>query len=345
MTNLQILFLLVSITFLIFSLQIYKKKKIWILTFLFFFCGALTVGILSLRMEWLNAIGITFWLNRGADLIVYLSIIMLFYLSLNLYNRAAHLSRLQTQLMRSVALEKAKGSLGDAKIVFVIPAYNEDQSSIAVLQSVLDAGCGVVAVDDGSSNAMFSEWEQVFSTQEGIVLLQHVVNSGQGAALQTGFDYLLRYGEGIEYVVTFDADGQHDLWDLPVFLHAFEQDKELEVVLWSRFLGSAVNMPLAKKIVLKIWILFTFFFSGLWLTDTHNGYRVIKFSALKKIRLTFNGMEHASEILELIHQQRIPYHEVANTIRYSAYSMARGQKLSNSVRIVRNLVFRKFFGK
>ena len=51
--------------------------------------------------------------------------------------------------------------------------------------------------------------------------------------------------------------------------------------------------------------MFTFIFSGMRLSDTHNGYRVIKKSVLPKLKLTFNGMEHASEILELIGQQGI----------------------------------------
>lgn len=82
----------------------------------------------------------------------------------------------------------------------------------------------------------------------------------------------------------------------------------------------------------------------MWLTDTHNGYRVLRKSILPKIKLNFNGMEHASEILELIGQQNIKYTEVPNTILYTEYSMARGQKLSNSLRIVKNLMMSKFFG-
>ena len=73
----------------------------------------------------------------------------------------------------------------------------------------------------------------------------------------------------------------------------------------------------------------------MWLSDTHNGYRVIKKSVLPKLKLTFNGMEHASEILELIGQQGI---------KYTEYSMARGQKLSNSLKIVKNLLMNKLFG-
>ena len=61
---------------------------------------------------------------------------------------------------------------------------------------------------------------------------------------------------------------------------------------------------------------------------------MIKAAALPKFRITFNGMEHASEIIDIIAQ---------NTIVYTEYSLSRGQKISNSIKIVKNLIFNKFF--
>lgn len=289
-------------------------------------------------------IGITFGLKRGADLFVYASVMILFYLVLGLFARLSAQNQKQTDVIRAISLDKALWSLDQSSTVFVIPAYNESDHCFDVVQEVLSAGYGVVFVDDGSANGLFDRLQTCFSDAENIVMIRHIVNLGQGAALQTGFSYLLDK-KWIDYVVTFDADGQHRLQDIKYFSDAFKENKDLEVALGSRFLGSTVNMPWTKKIVLKIWILFTFFFSGLRLTDTHNGYRMIKFSALKKLRLTFNGMEHASEILDLIGQQKLNYQEVPNTIIYTDYSMARGQKLSNSFRIVKNLLFGKFFGR
>lgn len=57
-----------------------------------------------------------------------------------------------------------------------------------------------------------------------------------------------------------------------------------------------------------------------------------------------NGMEHASEILDIINQQHMKYIEVPNTIIYTEYSITKGQKLSNSLTIVKNLIFKKFLG-
>ena len=68
------------------------------------------------------------------------------------------------------------------------------------------------------------------------------------------------------------------------------------------------------------------------MTDTHNGYRMIKAAALPKFRIT-----------DIIAQNKIVYQEVPNTIVYTEYSLSRGQKISNSIKIVKNLIFNKFF--
>ena len=300
MTKLQLLLIIVSIAFLILSFRVYKRKKIWLPTFALFFFWSCIVGIFALRIEWLNAIGITFGLNRGADLIVYVSIILLFYFVLELYNKNTKLYLAQTELIRSLSLERVvRGPLQDAEITFIIPAYNESSHCIQVIQEVLDTWNIVVFIDDGSQNWLFKLLKQHFQKTKNLVLIQHIRNLGQGAALQTGFDYVQQELPQVQFVVTFDSDGQHLLSDLENFRSAFENNADLEIALGSRFLGSTVNMPRSKKLVLKIWILFTSFFSGILLTDTHNGYRMIKASALPKIRLFIRRCQIRSFILNI----------------------------------------------
>jgi len=287
-------------------------------------------------------IGIKFWLNRWADLLVYLSIIFLFYAIVHLYWKDVANDRKQTELIRILSIDKWIWDFWKTKIVFVIPAYNESDHTLDIIQEVLDAWYWVVFVDDWSSNDLYAKVVNKFDEKD-VLAIKHLNNLWQWAALQTGFTAILQEPNKCEYVVTFDSDGQHCLKDLKNFLDAFKKDPKLDIVLWSRFLGSAVNMPISKKIVLKIWIIFTSFFSWLRLTDTHNWYRVIKLSSLPKIKITMNWMAHASEILDIISREKLKYAEVPNTILYTDYSMARGQKLSNSLKIVKNLIFEKFF--
>lgn len=107
--------------------------------------------------------------------------------------------------------------------------------------------------NDGSRDATFSVAHAFEAKNPGVVVLRHAKNRGQGAALETGFEYLRRYGSNVEYVVTYDADGQHDLADLLSFSKVLDAEKDVEIVLGSRFLGETKsNVPFGRRIVLKL---------------------------------------------------------------------------------------------
>ena len=84
-----------------------------------------------------------------------------------------------------------------------------------------------------------------------IVLLNHIINLGQGAALQTGFEYARTLKPDV--VITYDADGQFAAKDITKFILPII-NKKCDVVLGSRFLGKAINMPLSRYIVLRLGI-------------------------------------------------------------------------------------------
>lgn len=219
-------------------------------------------------------------------------------------------------------------------IFVVIPAYNEGSAIEAVVRGVLPYCSRVVVVDDGSSDDTAEH-----AWKAGADVLRHTVNLGQGAGLQTGMEYAL--AEGAEYIVTFDADGQHSPEDIAVGLQALKQH-QADIALGSRFLGKAVNMPKRKYWTLKAGILFTWITAGVRLTDTHNGFRVLTREGARRVQLTQNRMAHASEFIEIIHRERIPYVEIPVTITYTAYSMHKGQKLSNIFPILGDLLSRRF---
>ena len=88
---------------------------------------------------------------------------------------------------------------------------------------------------------------------------------------------------------------------------------------------------------LKAATWFTRITSGLSLTDTHNGFRAMTRRGARGIRLRQNRMAHASEFLNQVSASRLKYIEVPVTIEYSAYSLAKGQKLGNSLSILIDL--------
>ncbi|MEA2990020.1 MAG: polyprenyl-phospho-N-acetylgalactosaminyl synthase [Alphaproteobacteria bacterium] len=211
----------------------------------------------------------------------------------------------------------------------VIAAYNEAGVIARVVADVKRRGYPVVLVDDGSADATADLAEQA-----GAVVIRHPVNLGQGAALQTGIDFALN--EGADAIVTFDADGQHRASEIAGMVDALAQN-DADFVLGSRFLGGTVDLPPSRRLLLKAATSFTRMTSGLAVTDTHNGLRAMTRRGAGAIRLRQNRMAHASEFLNQVAASGLKYVEAPVTIEYSRYSLAKGQKLSDSLSILVDL--------
>jgi glycosyltransferase involved in cell wall biosynthesis len=238
---------------------------------------------------------------------------------------------------------KGKTNSGTAemknKIYIVIAAYNEEKSIANVLDSLLKGGYNnIILVDDGSSDKT-----SAVAITRGVAVLRHVINRGQGAALKTGIDYAVSTGADI--IVTFDADGQHQVKDIkaitaPVF------KGEVEVTLGSRFIaGGKTNISPLRKLYLKIGTIVLFFLYGVKLTDSQNGLRAFSRKAAQKIELKSDKMEHASEIIEQIHKKKLSYKEIPVEIKYTEYSVKHGQNyIVNAFNIFFRMIFKKLMG-
>lgn len=217
--------------------------------------------------------------------------------------------------------------------VAVIAAYNEEKRVAMVVDDVSKYVDLVVVVDDGSND----KTSNVIKNEKTVVL-RHCINLGQGAALQTGFDYVKKINPVV--VVTYDADGQFEASEIPKIMKPV-LDGEVDMVLGSRFLGKTVNMLPIRRYILKLGILFTWIFSEIKLTDTHNGFRALSQRALNRIEITQNRMAHASEIIDEIKRNGLSYLEVPVTVKYDDYSKKKGQNSLNSVRILSELISKK----
>jgi glycosyltransferase involved in cell wall biosynthesis len=215
----------------------------------------------------------------------------------------------------------------------VIAAYNEQRRIGAVLKDLLHITKNIVVVDDGSRDATTQE-----VLRHPVWLLRHAANLGQGASLQTGISFAIR--QGAEYILTFDADGQHDPTDIRVMLDALNSNAA-DYALGSRFLGGATGIPFFRKLVLRSAVLFTRILSGVSLTDAHNGIRLMTRKGAERIRITLNRMEHASEIVEQIAESGLKYVEVPVHITYTADSLAKGQKSSAAISLAIKLLIEK----
>jgi len=94
---------------------------------------------------------------------------------------------------------------------------------------------------------------------------------------------------------------------------------------------------------LKSACLLNYFFTGILLTDAHNGLRAFNRHAANSIRLKENRMAHATEFLLEIKRSWLAFAEYPVHIRYTPYSRKKGQSLLNSIRIFFELVLNKIF--
>ena len=212
----------------------------------------------------------------------------------------------------------------------VIAAYNEAEMIHGVVAEARAVFPWVVVVDDSSDDETAR-----LALSAGATVLRHPVNLGQGAALQTGITYAMSMGAS--FVVTYDADGQHDPADARRMLQELVTSSR-QVALGSRFLGSTAAMPFTRRLLLKAATLFTRLTTGLRLTDAHNGLRVLRSDAALAIELKQNRMAHASEILDEIASKELTYLEVPVHIKYTAYSLAKGQSSLGAVNILVDLL-------
>ena len=105
--------------------------------------------------------------------------------------------------------------LAEAKILALIPAYNEGDRVAPVVRAAL-AYLPVLVVDDGSCDATAQH-----ALDAGAEVLYQQPNQGKGVALRTGFAAALE--RGYQAVLTLDADGQHDPAEIPAFLAAYRK--------------------------------------------------------------------------------------------------------------------------
>lgn len=216
----------------------------------------------------------------------------------------------------------------------VIPAYNEAEAIGAVVAELIARRHEVIVVDDGSRDSTAAVAER-----HGAIVLRHVINRGQGAALQTGIRCALQ--RGAEEIVTFDSDGQHVAEDVDSLVAPLRAGRA-DVVLGSRFIGTTEGMTRRRRAVLAAAVIFTRVASRVRVTDTHNGLRAFTRSAAAKLEIRLDRMAHASEVLDQIARHGLRYEEVPVHIRYTEYSRRKGQSSLAALRILVDYVLERW---
>lgn len=148
-------------------------------------------------------------------------------------------------------------------IIALIPAYEAAHLVGPVIEKAA-RHLPVWVVDDGSSDDTAA-----VAAAAGARVIRQVPNQGKGAALRNGFRHAL--DEGVEAVVTLDADGQHDPAEIPALLEAWRRERP-EMVVGARDYD---QMPFVRRLSNKIGRRLIGNALGTSVPDNQSGYRVI----------------------------------------------------------------------
>ena len=174
------------------------------------------------------------------------------------------------------------------RICILIPAYNAQETLGSVLKKIEPLKMDTIVVNDGSSD----ETKRVVS-ENGVHLLEHPLNLGKGAALQTGFQYILQ--KDYQVVITLDADGQHDPSEIPSLLKIFQSVKP-DILIASRA-AEFRRMTFLRRFWNRLGVKAVARLCHSDITDSQSGFRLIRAKVLKEISLSTSRFETELELL------------------------------------------------
>ncbi len=180
------------------------------------------------------------------------------------------------------------------KIALLIPAYDEELFIGKVINNCTKFSMDIIVVDDGSTDNTVSIIKSIPKPKQcDVILIQHPENYGKGRSLVTGFNYAVekKYGG----IITIDADGQHDIDEIPVFLEKVEKENP-DIIVGNR-LGNTKGMPFIRLAtnVFTSWLISII--AGKKIKDVQSGYRYINTKVLENIVIETGNFDTEPEIL------------------------------------------------
>ena len=275
---------------------------------------ALGVALVSAVPQIFEPVSRLLGLENRAFALLGLANLLLFGLFLNLLARVRAAGRRSGEIVTGLAVrdyeenylspkERLEGHPGE--ILIIVPAYDEEGGIREVLRRIPEEVLGhevkTVVVDDGSTDATAA-----IAREEGVPVVTHVVNRGQGDALRTGF--AIAQAEGSLAVVNLDADGQYKPEELDRLVGPIIEG-EADFVLGSRFMGFYEESGSVRHVGVVFFSRLISLLTGVKVSDCTNGYRAIRVSELHKMDLRedrFNANEITLEAL----RNKLRFHQV-----------------------------------
>ena len=223
----------------------------------------------------------------------------------------------------------------NSEVLIIVPVFNEELNVNRVVNELKDFFENIVIVDDGSNDNTYNLIKSL-----KVNYIKHSLNLGQGAAIESGFKFLLD-NTNCSYGITFDGDGQNRAIDAEMMYKTAK--KNLDAVIGSRFLNSNLSkeIPFFRKTILRCGNIYEKLFYSINFSDSHNGLRVLSRNLIKNFILPIRNhdMSHATEISYKICRSNCIFEEFPVKV---LYKNKRSQNSLNAINIVIKNFLRPF---
>ena len=213
----------------------------------------------------------------------------------------------------------------------VLPALNEGDRIAGVIEKLQHFGFkNIVVVNDGSTD----HTSDVIPDSAGVYELKHIVNLGPGASTMTGIRFALL--KNAQYIATIDADHQSDPKDLIDLVKILEGDKEVDLLIGSRFLQKN-NIPLTRRLYNQVGNIISYLVTGLYVTDSQSGFKIMTRRFAEKLQIDYNGFEFCIDIIKKANMFQFKVAEAPVSVVYTKETLAKGQSFREGLMMLGRL--------
>lgn len=219
----------------------------------------------------------------------------------------------------------------------VVPVYNHSAGIQIVCPAILDHGLPCVLVDDGSDSTCAAVLDSLASASEHVHLIRFSENRGKGAAVCAALKWA--FEQGFSHALQIDADGQHDLADIPEFIATSKRtpqavvtgDREAQGISKARHYGRKLTDVLVWVETLSVQV-----------RDSMCGYRIYPLAQtvtlLGKARVG-QRMDFDTDILVRLIWRGVAVKQVCTRVVYRPDIPSHFRLFSDNLRVTRMHIF------
>ncbi|MCR9212225.1 MAG: glycosyltransferase family 2 protein [Proteobacteria bacterium] len=216
----------------------------------------------------------------------------------------------------------------------IVPSHNHHKHIRPVIDALRKENLGIYIIDDGSDETTRQALLDLHNPSEDIIVHRHEQNRGKGFAVIKGFK--LAFSDGYSHALQIDADGQHDLTQLPELLKAATHNPSALIS------GEPIydeTIPTSRKIarwITHVWVWIETLSTGI--SDSMCGYRVYPLvSALEVVHEETVGqfMDFDTEIMVRMSWRGAPIQMIPIKVTYPSDNISNFQLLADNWRITK----------